>query len=242
MKFTHVAVIIPSYNTKNTIVSTIKGIHSFIPDANVIIVDDNSPDGTADIIKKHFSHDKRTTVIVRKNKGGRGSAVIAGFREGLKNKDTQYFIEMDADLCHNPRYLKELLKQCETYDVIIASKYKNKSKILGQKKERELFSRFVNFYIRIFLNIPLSDFTNGYRCYKRIVLESLDLNQIHAKGFIVLTELLFYIHKKKFSIGEIPFVFQRYNMTKSNFNKKEVQESFTTVMRLFINRLKTKAI
>lgn len=238
MKLNNLAVIIPSYNAKKTIVSAINGIRKTYPLATIIIVDDNSPDGTQDTIRKNFAHDKKVILIVRKAKGGRGSAVITGFKEALKDKHIDFFVEMDADLCHNPKYIHDLLKKCEIYDVAIASKYKSSSQILGQKKHREIFSRFVNWYIRISLNIPLSDFTNGYRCYKRSVLETVNLNKIQAKGFIVLSEILFYIYKEGFKIGEIPFVFQRYNITKSNFNKQEIYEAFYTTARLFKKRVK----
>lgn len=225
-------VVIPTYNAKKSIVKAIQGVLKKLPSAKVIIVDDKSPDGTYKIIQTYFKADKRVVLIIRKSKSGRGSAVLRGFKEGLKDKSRKFFIEMDADLCHNPHYLPLLIKECRTYDVAIASKYLKGSKIIGLHLKRKIFSRLVNLYTKFMLQIPITDYTNGYRCYRRKALETINFKNIKSRGFIVLSELVYNIYKKGFALGEIPIVFRHYNLNKSNFNFSEIKEAFLTILRL----------
>lgn len=229
-----VAIIIPTYNAKKSIIRVISDVFKKVKNAIVIVVDDNSPDGTAQLIRKYYSSNKRIALIVRKNKMGRGSAVLDGFKQGLKNKKVQFFIEMDSDLCHDPRYIPLLVKECAKFDVAIASKYLKKSKIKGLTFKRKIFSIVVNFYLRHALKIPITDYTNGYRCYKRIVLEKINLITIRSKGFITLSEIAYRIYRKGFSFGEIPFNFRSYHVNKSNFNIKEVIEALFITCRLIL--------
>lgn len=204
----------------------------YLPKTKIIIVDDNSPDKSANLIKKRFFYDKRVKLIVRKNKGGRGSAVLRGFGEGLRDKNIEFFIEMDADLCHNPKYLPILVKKCQKYDVVIASKYLKESKIIGLNIKRRIFSKLVNFYIKLMLGIPITDYTNGFRCYRRYILESIEFKNISSKGFIVLSEIAYRIYRNGFKFGEIPIMFRHYNSNQSNFNLSEIKEAFLTILRL----------
>ena len=175
----NIAIIIPSYNAKNTIVRTITDTFSILPKAEIIVIDDNSPDGTANEIKRYFSQNKHLLLIVRGGKEGRGTAVLRGFQEGLKNKNIKFFIEMDADLCHDPKYIPLLIEKCKKYDVAIASKYLKLSQIIGLDKKRIIFSKLVNYFIRFMLKIPITDYTNGFRCYRRSALEKINLNSFY---------------------------------------------------------------
>lgn len=228
----NIAVIIPCYNAKNTIIQTAENVLAVLPKAKIIIVDDNSPDRSAVLINKHFHNDKRIKLIIRKNKGGRGSAVLRGFQEGLKDRNAEFFIEMDADLCHDAKYIPIMIKKCRTHNVVIASKYLKESKIYGLNLKRKIFSKFVNFYIKCMLQVPITDYTNGFRCYKRKSLERIDLNSFQSKGFIFLSEIIYKLHKKGASIGEIPFEFNFKEMNKSNFNFSEIKEAFITILKL----------
>lgn len=231
----NIAIIIPSYNASKSIIPTIEKVLTYVPKSRIIIVDDNSPDKSAGQIKKRFIYDKRVTLIVRNNKGGRGSAVLRGFQEGLRDKNIEFFIEMDADLCHDPKYIPIMVDQCDQHDVVIASKYLNDSNIKGLNLKRKIFSKIVNFYIKLMLRIPITDFTNGFRCYKRNVLEKIDFNSFHSKGFIVLSEIIYKIHKNKGSLMEIPFNFAHKEINKSNFNFVEIREAFFTILKLRFN-------
>ena len=230
-------VVIPTYNSKKNIRKLLKEVLRYVPSAKIVVVDDNSPDGTANEIKKHFIKDKRITLVVRKRKGGRGSAVIEGFKEGLKDKKVEFLIEMDSDLCHNPKYIPMMIKKCKKYDVVIASKYLKESKIIGLPFKRILFSKIVNSFIRFMLGIPITDYTNGFRCYKRRTLETLNFGDIRSKGFIVLSEIAFAIHKIGFLFGEVPFVFKFENKNSSNLNFSEIKEAFFTIVRLRLSNL-----
>ena len=231
----NIAIIIPSYNAKNTIARTITDTFSILPKAEIIVIDDNSPDGTASEIKKYFTQNKRLTLIVREKKEGRGTAILRGFQEGLKNKNIKFFIEMDADLCHDPKYIPLLIEKCKKYDVTIASKYLKESQIYGLNNKRIAFSKLVNYFIRFMLKIPITDYTNGFRCYRRSALEKINLNSFYSKGFIVLSEIAYKLYKKGCTFSEIPFVFNFNSSNKSNFNLKEVKEALFTIIELKFN-------
>lgn len=231
----NIAIIIPTYNARNSIVKTIKNVFKYLPKSKLIIVDDNSPDKTAEEVSKHYISDKRIKLIIRNTKGGRGSAVLMGFQEALKDKNIEILIEMDADLCHNPKYIPIMINRCRIHDVTIASKYLKKSKIYGLSIKRKIFSRIVNLYIRLMLQIPITDFTNGFRCYKRKALEGINFNSFFSKGFIVLSEIVYRIYKNGGTFREIPFEFIQKEINKSNFNLKEVKEGFFVILKLRYN-------
>ena len=228
-------VVIPTYNSKRTIKKLVEEVLEYLPKTKIVVVDDSSPDGTANEIKKYFAKDRRVTLIVRKGKGGRGSAVIEGFQESLKDKKVEFLIEMDSDLCHNPKYIPMMIRKCKKYDVVIASKYLKKSKIIGLPLKRILFSKTVNSFIRFTLGIPITDYTNGFRCYKRKTLETLNFREIRSKGFIVLSEIALAIYRKKFLFSEMPFVFKFDRKNPSNLNFSEIKEAFFTILKLKFN-------
>lgn len=225
-------VIIPTYNAKTTITKVIKEVLQFVPNAIILVIDDNSPDKTADIVKNYFSKEKRVKLIVRRKKGGRGSAVIAGFKETLRDENIKFLVEMDADLCHDPKYIPIMIEKAKRYDVVIASKYLKGSKIIGLPLKRIIFSKIVNFFIKLMLRVPITDYTNGFRCYRKEVLEKIDFNAIQSKGFIVLSEIAYAIHRKHFRFGEIPFIFKFEEKNPSNLNFYEIKEAFFTILRL----------
>jgi len=231
----NIAIIIPTYNAKNTIVKEINGIFKTLPESKIFIVDDSSPDGTGNLINQYLPRDKRLRLIVRIEKAGRGSAVLKGLKEALKDKHVQYFVEMDADLCHNPKYIPLLIEKCQKADVTIASKYLPGSKIIGLDGKRMIFSKLVNLYLKLILQIPISDYTNGFRCYTRKALEQINLDSFYSKGFIVLSEIAYKIKQTGGTFAEIPFLFIFNKRNKSNFNFKEIKEAFLTVLKLKFN-------
>lgn len=231
-------VVIPTYNSKKSIEKLLREVLKHMPTAKIIVVDDNSPDDTAKKITKHFSKNKQISLIIRKRKEGRGSAVIQGFKEGLRDKLTEVFIEMDSDFAHNPSDLPRLIRKTKTYDVAVASRYSLHSHIIRWSLKRRLISRFANLWIKLMLGVSLTDNTSGFRCYSRRVIEAINFDIISAKGFIVLTEIAYQIYKKGFSFGEIPIDFTPVDLNKSNLNVKEIKEAFFTVLKLKIRSLK----
>ncbi len=227
-----IEVVIPTYNERNGVVQAILSIKSEVPDAEIIIVDDNSPDNTANLVKARFRKDKKVRVVVRKKKGGRGSAVMRGFSEGLKNKHAKYFIEMDADLCHNPKYIKQLVDTCRKADVVIASRYLPGSKVTGWSMKRKLMSHAINTLAKLLLRIPISDYTDGFRCYSRNTVKFLCSQKFRSRGYIVLSEAAFLCFKKGFVLKEVPINIHFKSVSKSNLNAKEVKEALLTLLRL----------
>lgn len=233
---TEIAVVLPTYNARNTIIQTLNSILLEAKNSLIIVVDDNSPDKTAQIVENNFSKKNRIKLIIRNEKGGRGSAVIRGFQEGLKFPTIKYFIEMDADFAHDPKDILKLVNKAKKYDVVVASRYLLHSHIIKWSLKRRVISRLANLWIRFMLGIPLTDNTNGFRCYNRRVLESLNFNTFSSKGFIVLTEISNQIYKNKFSFGEIPINFIPEDLNKSNLNMREMKEAFFTILRLKFSR------
>lgn len=232
-----IAVIIPTYNAREGIISNIAKIKNEVPSAYIIIVDDSSPDGTATLIKSHLAKDKKVQVIIRKNKGGRGSAVLTGLKEALKNKKTKYFIEMDADLCHNPKYIKNLVEKCVNADVVIASRYLPSSRISGWNLKRKLMSFSINTLAKILLRIPISDYTDGFRCYSRRAVEFINTHHVKSRGYIVLSEIAYICYKKGLVFAQIPIDFHFKSVSKSNLNLKEVREALLTLIRLRFTKI-----
>ena len=225
-------VVIPTYNSKKTIVKLIKDVLTCLPQTKIITIDDNSPDGTSREVKKYFTKDRRVTLIVRKRKQGRGSAVIEGLKEGLKDKTRNLFIEMDSDFAHNPSDLIRLIEKMRRCDVAVASRYRLYSHIVKWSVKRKVISRLANLWIKFMLGISLSDNTSGFRCYKRSVLENINFSSIRSKGFIVLTEIAYQIYKKGFKFGEVPIDFKPVDLNRSNLNIRELKEAFFTILRL----------
>ncbi len=227
-----IIIVIPTYNAKEGIVKNINKILSFVPKTIIIVVDDNSPDQTAIIIKENFKNNKQVKVLIRSKKGGRGSAVIAGFKEGLKIKSAKYFLEMDADLCHNPKYIKDMVEKCRRADVVVASRYLPKSNIYGWNLKRKLMSFSINAFAKFLLNIPISDYTNGFRCYSKKAVAFICTHNIKSRGYIVLSEIAYICYKKGLIFSEVPIDFYFKEITKSNLNLTEVKEAFFTIIRL----------
>lgn len=235
-----IVIVIPTYNAKESILHTIKKIFLLVKNAQVIIVDDNSPDKTASLVKSHFGKDKRVILVNRKEKGGRGSAVIAGLKVGFKNKEAQYFIEMDADLCHDPKYIAKLVDKCRKADVVIASRYLPQSRIDGWTWKRKLMSFAINTFAKIILQIPINDYTDGFRCYSRKAVAIICSYEIKSRGYIVLSEIAYLCFRKKLRFAEVPINFYFKPVTKSNLNLKEVREALTTIIRLPFQNYETE--
>lgn len=230
-------IIIPTFNEAENIVRLVERLLAMESGIHVLIVDDSSPDGTAETVKPLQSASAgRLYVIKRNGKGGRGSAVLEGFRFGLKG-DYELFMEMDADFSHNPEEIPSFFEKItEGYDMVLGSRYVPKSKIFDWGWKRTFFSRWANRYARLVLGIPMSDYTNGYRCYTRNAIEALDMNIIEAKGYVVLSEVAYQLHLKGLNIGEVPTIFVNRRRGISNLSIHEIKEAFMSVLRIRFKR------
>ena len=227
------AVIIPTFNEAENITKLIRQIRSYIgPNDKIIIVDDNSPDGTGKIVEKYAKNGKNIYVIHRKGKEGRGSAVIAGFKLAQKfNPD--YYLEMDADFSHKPEDIVRLLSKIkEGRDVVIGSRYLSKSQILNWPLQRKVFSKFANFYARAALGVPISDYTNGFRIYSKKAAEFLLSQNLVSKGYIVLSETAYKLNRENFKFSEIAITFVNRKRGQSNTTFSEIKNAFLGILRI----------
>lgn len=229
------AVIIPTYNESQNIEALVESISNLGLDIKILIVDDNSPDGTGKIADKLASKYSHVHVIHRERKKGRGSACIAGFKYAL-NLDLDYILEMDADFSHDPKAIPEFLKKMSGAQVIIGSRYLKGSQIIDWGPYRPIFSRLANLYARFLLRIPITDYTNGYRCYSRESLSNIDFNQINTTGYIVLSEMAYQLYQKGVRFSEIPITFVNRRRGLSNFTLKEIVSAFVGVLCLRLRR------
>jgi len=234
----NIVVVLPTYNACNGIIETIKSIRRKVPDAIIFVIDDNSPDGTALLVKEKFKTDKKIVVKIRNKKGGRGSAILLGFKEALKNTNIKYFVEMDADMCHDPKYIPTMIKKTKSADMVIVSKYLPKSTLTGVTLYRIFLSKMMNFAARLLLQVPISDYSNGYRLYTRDVVEYITKLHYQSKGFVALSETVYRVYKKGYKIAEIPFDFIHYNSQNSNMNLTEMLEAIQTLLKLRYGKYK----
>jgi dolichol-phosphate mannosyltransferase len=223
-------VIIPCYNEAENIVNLINALLALPLGVDVLVVDD-SKDNTAELVRERQLGEPRLSLIKREEKGGRGTAVLAGFKFALA-RDYDRIVEMDADFSHNPTELASLLAVSGDNTLVIGSRYLPTSKILNWPLTRRIFSKFANFYANLILRIGIHDYTNGYRVYGREALKKLDMAQIKNQGYIVLSEISYQLFKKGVKFAEVPTRFVNRRRGASNFSLKEIREAFTSVIRI----------
>lgn len=202
-------VIIPTYNEKENIENIIRKVMSLKDEFHILIIDDGSPDGTADIVKKLQKEFKdRLHIVERQGKLGLGTAYIAGFRWSVEHK-YDYIFEMDADFSHNPDDLPRLLNACENEgaDVAVGSRYVTGVNVVNWPIGRVLMSYFASKYVKIVTGLKVFDTTAGFKCYRREVLETIDLDKIRFKGYAFQIEMKFTAYKSGFTIKEVPIIF-----------------------------------
>ncbi len=229
-------IIIPTYNELNNVQKLIPLLNELYPEMDILIVDDNSPDGTGDFVKKCSEKDSRIHLIAREGKMGLGTAYVAGFKYMIEHKYDLAF-QMDADFSHNPEMIKELLEKIPEYDLIIGSRYVCGVNVVNWPMHRLLLSYFANKYSKIITGIPVQDATGGFKCFKREVLEAIDLNNIHSNGYSFQIEMNFKAWKKGFKIYEVPIVFIDRIEGTSKMSKKIVREAVFMVWKLRINSM-----
>ncbi len=226
------AVVIPTYNERDNIGPLVGAIVALGDNIEVLVVDDNSPDGTGKIADGLAAKYPTVKVIHRQGKGGRGSACIAGFRQSLQQPEFDCFFEMDADFSHDPKDIPRFLQAMRSADVVIGSRYVPGGKILNWGIQRHIFSHLANLFARLMLGVPIRDYTDGYRCYSRRALESIDFDRIEAHGYIVLSEMAYQLHRRGMKFAEIPITFVNRRRGTSNTSLREISDAFISVVRL----------
>jgi dolichol-phosphate mannosyltransferase len=224
-------VIIPTYNEADNVSKIVPEVLAQDKGFNVLIVDDNSPDGTAKLVKKMQKKNKRIHLIERASKQGLGTAYVAGFKYALSH-GFDYVFEMDADFSHEPRSLTALLSKAKDYDLIIGSRYISGVNVINWPMRRLLLSYSANLYTRIITGLPVKDATAGFKCYRRAVLESFNLNAIKSNGYSFQIETNFMAWKHGFRICEVPIVFTDRRQGVSKMSKHIVHEAAWMVWKL----------
>lgn len=234
---TDAVVIIPTYNEIENIEAIINAVFAQPEAFHILIVDDNSPDGTADKVKAlQAIYSERLFLLSRKEKSGLGTAYIAGFKWGLE-RQYQYVFEMDADFSHDPNDLNKLYKACKVdgADLTIGSRYIKGVNVVNWPMSRVLLSYGASKYVRLITGMKIQDTTAGFVCYKRSVLETINLNAIKFIGYAFQIEMKFKAYKKGFKIVEIPVIFTDRAKGKSKMSGGIISEAIFGVMSLKLN-------
>ncbi len=230
-------IIIPTYNEKENIRQIVLAVMSLPQNFNILVIDDGSPDGTALIVKemqKEFIG--RLDIIGRPGKMGLGTAYITGFKWAIEHK-FDYIFEMDADFSHDPNDLPRLLDACQNdgYDVAIGSRYISGVNVVNWPMGRVLMSYFASKYVQIVTGLPIHDTTAGFKCYRREVLETIELDKIHFKGYAFQIEMKFTSYKCGFKITEVPVIFVNRRLGTSKMSGGIFSEAFFGVIRLKVS-------
>ena len=228
-------IIIPTYNEAGDLCPLLKEIFVRAPESDILIVDDNSTDGTGELANQIHTENPQVNVIHRPGKLGLGTAYLAGFKYAIAHNYDAAF-EMDADFSHDPRYLPDFLKAIEHADLVIGSRYVPGGGTPDWSPVRRLISSGGNILARFLLGIPVHDCTAGFRCYRCEVLRSIDLDTIQSRGYGFQVELVYRVMKQGFKIVETPIIFVDRRVGKSKMSHKIVIEAFTYVLRTRFSR------
>ena len=234
-------VIIPTYQEKENIESVVSAISALPVRFDILIIDDNSPDGTADLVKNMQSNHPNLYIIEREGKLGLGTAYISGFKWALE-KDYSFIYEMDADFSHDPRDLIRLYKACkeEGADLAIGSRYISGVNVVNWPLSRVLMSYFASIYVRIITGMKIMDTTAGFKCYKREVLESIQPDKIRSVGYGFQIEMKFTAWKLGYKIVEVPIIFTDRKMGASKMTGGIFNEALWGVLRMKLRSTFTK--
>jgi len=221
-------IVVPTYNERQNIDTLIESLLGAGPEIHVLIVDDSSPDGTAGRVEAVAASNPRVKLLKRPGKMGLGSAYIDGFKLALA-EGAELLVQMDADFSHDPRYIADLLKAVEDNDLVIGSRYVKGVNVVNWPMQRLLLSYFANVYSRIITGVPVHDVTSGFKCFRREVLEQIDLDSIISDGYCFQIEMTFRSWRKGFRIAEIPIVFTERHSGTSKMSNSIVWEAIWKV-------------
>lgn len=229
-------VIIPTFNEMENIPNLIPKVLSKDDGIEILVVDDNSPDGTADYIEKLKENNSKIHLIKRNYKMGLGTAYITGFKYALEHS-FDYIFEMDADFSHNPKEIINFLNEIKNYDLVLGSRYISGVNVVNWPMRRLILSYSANIYTKIITGLHIKDATGGYKCFRREVLEAINLDGVKSNGYAFQIEMTFKAWKKGFKIKEIPIIFIDRVKGSSKMSKKIVREAVVRVWKLRIRSM-----
>ena len=227
---------VATYNEMENLPLLVDEIFKYVPEADLLVIDDNSPDGTGRWCDEKGQADSRVHCLHREGKLGLGTATIAGMRYGIQH-GYRYVLNMDADFSHHPRYLPDLLagmepKGAEPVDVMIGSRYVSGGGVEGWPLKRKLMSRGVNLYARTFLGLKSKDCSGAYRCYRTSLLEKVDFDSVQSRGYSFQEEILWHLRRAGARFGEAPIIFADRERGQSKINSGEAFEALWVILKL----------
>ena len=225
-----------TYNERDNIDRLIPEIHRFAPEADVLVVDDNSPDGTGELAETLAANNPQIHVLHRENKQGLGTAILAGFQFGIEHH-YDLLLNLDADFSHHPRHIPALLDCMQTADVAIGSRYVPGGGVTGWNWKRHLMSRGINGYARLCLGLKTRDNSGSYRCYRVSKLQTLDLERFRARGYAFQEEVLYRLRRIGCRFAETPIHFEDRRYGQSKINRTEALAALWIIFRLAIDNL-----
>ena len=231
-----ILVIIPTYNEAQNIEKLISKITALELDLNFLIIDDSSPDGTADIVKNLINNNSDISLIIQSSKSGLGTAYKRGFKWAIE-QGYDKIIQIDADLSHNPKSIPKLIEASMEYDLVIGSRYIKGINVINWPMSRLLLSYFANKYVKLLTRLRINDSTSGYKCIKTQVLKEIDLDKVQSQGYSFQIEINFLAFYKGFRLKEIPIVFHDRTVGESKMSKAIVLEAILMVPKLALKRI-----
>ncbi len=230
-------IIIATYNEKDNIEKILSDVFHYVPDTHILVIDDNSPDKTADIVSNlaETKYNGQLFLIKRAGKLGLGTAYVAGFNWGLE-RDYDIIGQMDADFSHNPKYLPQMFNTLQTYDMVLGSRYVDGGGVVNWSLKRKLISRGGSLYAKIILGLPFNDLTGGFKCFRREVLETINVNELKSTGYCFQIETTYKAFLNGFKIKEIPIIFEDRILGVSKMSGSIFKEAMLMVLELRKNR------
>ena len=234
-------IITPTYNERENLAAFVAGVREVLPQARILVVDDNSPDGTGDLADAIAAADEQVEVLHRMAKLGLGSAYLDGFRRGLERDDVRIFVQMDTDLSHDPSYLPALLAAHDAgADVVIGSRRVSGGGIRGWSAARRLLSQGGNLYARSILGVAIQDLTSGFRALGRNVVETIDRSNIRSEGYSFQIEVAYWCLEAGYDVEEVPIIFTDRHAGRSKIGVSVLLEAIYLVPLLRLSRLRER--
>ena len=227
----NIVVVIPTYNERESIESLIREVLSLPLELNILVVDDNSPDGTGEIVSKLAEESPKVRLLTRKKRKGRGSAGVDGFKKGLE-MGADLIIEMDADFSHHPRHIPDIVANANNYKVVLGSRFVAGGADRDRGMLRQMVTRLAGLYVRKSLGIRIRDVSSGYRCFRKEVFEKVDLDDMISAGPAIVLEILYKICLNGFSIKEVPIIFEDRRQGQTKLDTITLLETLVMVLRL----------
>lgn len=228
--------ILPTYNERDNIGNLVEEIFSIVPEINILVVDDNSPDGTTIAVEELMKKYPNLSLLKRPEKNGLGGAYIAGFKKLLVDTDIKRIFMMDADFSHSPRYLLQMLQEAQNYDLVIGSRYIKNGGIRKWELWRKILSAGGNFYIRLMLGKSIHDWTGGFNCIKTEYLRKINLDEIDLSGYAFIIGIKYFLIKARASVKEIPIIFEARRGGESKLSHHIISEGIIAPWKIILKK------